>query len=505
MPGGTRRLANVRKLMRLGRAWASESGPDLRGFLSLIEGRAGAGDPRESEAPVEGEALDAVRLMTIHRAKGLEFPVVCVADLGRVPWRSGPLLRLGRDGRVGVRLARPGTGGRENALDYDVLRDEQLEREAAEERRLVYVAMTRAEERLIVSGAVNLARWDRGAESMAWLGRALVPDIAERTEDDVARRGGAEVAIGFVRPGSHEPPEPVAVVAPESDLGGAPPPAPVAPLAPGAPPVSHLSYSSLGAYARCGYRFYLERVLRLPEAPPLVAPGAELAPSTLAAIDRGTIVHALLERLDFRHPVVPKDEAVIAVAAGLLKGSPAPALEDVREIVALIGGFCASPLCGRLAAASGVRREERFGFELGGALVVGVIDVLAWEPGERALVIDYKTDRLEGITPESLIAGAYETQRLLYALAALRAGAAEVEVAHVFLEHVDAPAMAVFTSADTAPLERTLREQAGGLLAGRFAPAAEPHLGLCNGCPGENGLCSWPPALTRRESADRLF
>jgi ATP-dependent helicase/nuclease subunit A len=505
MPGGTRRLANVRKLVRLGRAWASESGLDLRGFLSLIEGRSGAGDPRESEAPVEGEALDAVRLMTIHRAKGLEFPVVCVADLGRVPWRSGPLLRLGRDGRVGVRLARPGTGGRENALDYDALRSEQLEREAAEERRLVYVAMTRAEERLIVSGAVNLARWERGAESMAWLGRALVPDIAERTEDGVARRGGAEVAIGFVRPGSHEPPAPVAAVAPELGVGGAPPPAPVAPQAPGGPPVSHLSYSSLGAYARCGYRFYLERVLRLPEAPPLVAPGAELAPSTLAAIDRGTIVHALLERLDFRHPVVPKDEAVIAAAAGLLRGSPALALDDVREIVALIEGFCASPLCGRLAAASGVRREERFGFELGGALVVGVIDVLAWEPGERALVIDYKTDRLEGMAPELLIGGAYETQRLLYALAALRAGAAEVEVAHVFLERVDAPAVAAFTSADTALLERRLSEQAGGLLAGRFAPAAEPHLGLCSGCPGEDGLCSWAPAMTRRESADRLF
>ena len=85
MPGGPRRLANVRKLMRLGRAYEAQDGPDLRGFLALIAGRAGAGDPRESEAPVEGEALDAVRLMTIHRAKGLEFPVVCVADLGRVP------------------------------------------------------------------------------------------------------------------------------------------------------------------------------------------------------------------------------------------------------------------------------------------------------------------------------------------------------------------------------------------------------------------------------------
>ena len=81
-----RRLANVRKLMRLGREHEAAHGPDLRGFLELVAAARGGergGDPRESEAPVESEALDAVRLMTIHRAKGLEFEIVCVADLGR--------------------------------------------------------------------------------------------------------------------------------------------------------------------------------------------------------------------------------------------------------------------------------------------------------------------------------------------------------------------------------------------------------------------------------------
>ena len=92
MPGGQRRLANVRKLMRLAREHETSHGSDLHGFLQLVARRArsGAGDARECEAPVEGEALDAVRLMTIHRAKGLEFEVVCVADLGRGPrWRAG--------------------------------------------------------------------------------------------------------------------------------------------------------------------------------------------------------------------------------------------------------------------------------------------------------------------------------------------------------------------------------------------------------------------------------
>ena len=113
MPGGQRRLANVRKLMRLAREHEAADGSELRGFLEVVERRSGEGGPsgsRESEAPVEGEALDAVRLMTIHRAKGLEFEIVCVADLGRGPrWRA-ELMRVGRDGRFGLRLAQPGTG-----------------------------------------------------------------------------------------------------------------------------------------------------------------------------------------------------------------------------------------------------------------------------------------------------------------------------------------------------------------------------------------------------------
>ncbi|HTV20894.1 MAG TPA: UvrD-helicase domain-containing protein, partial [Polyangiaceae bacterium] len=99
LPDARRRLANVRKLMRLAREWQAEHGSDLRGFVDLLQSRSDGGDgARESEAPVESEALDAVRLMTIHRSKGLEFPVVCVADLGRqVMPRPGALVRVGRN------------------------------------------------------------------------------------------------------------------------------------------------------------------------------------------------------------------------------------------------------------------------------------------------------------------------------------------------------------------------------------------------------------------------
>jgi hypothetical protein len=162
-------------------------------------------------------------------------------------------------------------------------------------------------------------------------------------------------------------------------------------------------------------------------------------------------------------------------------------------------------LCARLAVASGVRREERFGFLLGGALVVGAIDVLAWEPGDRALVVDYKSDRLEGASPAEVLGAQYETQRLIYALAALRGGAGAVEVAHVFLERVEEPVIAAFGAEDVPELERRLSDLAGGVLQSRFRPADGPHRGLCSGCPGEGGLCSWPVAMTRREAPDRLF
>ena len=521
MPGGQRRLANVRKLMRLAREYEAAHGPDLRGFLELVARRAraglGSGEARESEAPVEGEALDAVRLMTIHRAKGLEFETVCVADLGRGPrWRA-ELLRVGRDGRFGLRLAEPGTGRRESALDYKALGDERIAAEAREERRLFYVAMTRARERLILSGAAKLDAWPAlenggGGGPIAWIGPAV-----EQLE-------GVEVT--FVRP--EDVPAPVALPAPVGGPGADEPAdaatvqfEPVPPELPdaGAPPVSALSYSSLAAYRRCGYRFYAERVLRLPALPGDVGSGSGSAgasagaafadrPGGLTALDRGTLVHALLERLDFRRPRRPTD-AMIAEAAER-SGLPAvPAAQDAAQVAELVERFAAGELCRRLGRATAVRREARFRFLLSDprppVLIGGVFDVIAREPGGRTLVVDYKTDRLDGVDPQALADRSYGTQRLVYALAALRAGASEVEVVHTFLELPQQPAVAMFTREQVPALDEQLTALARGVLSREFKVTDAPHRGVCDGCPAEGGLCSWPLEMTRREAADRLF
>jgi ATP-dependent exoDNAse (exonuclease V) beta subunit len=498
MPGGQRRLANVRKLMRLGREHFADHGPDLRGFLDLVRIRSQSWrpDPDQSEAPVASEALEAVRVMTIHRAKGLEFEIVCVADLGRSRRVSADLLRIARDGRIGLRLARPGTGRREPALAYEQLGLERRAIEAREERRLFYVAMTRARERLILSGAAKLDGWGVAAASgapMTWLGPALVPEI----QADSGITDGVRYTV--VRPSPGEDGCPAERRVHDVRSPGRPElefarstsdPRPSA-------PITSLSYTSLAAYHRCGYRFYVERLLGVPGTESRGDPSS--AAAGLSAAERGTAVHALLERLDFRRPVVPDAAAIAAM-------SPRPPTqEELDHIAGLVRRFAGSELCARLGRGRGVLREQRFGFLLDDALITGTFDVTATERGGRTLIVDYKTDRLEAADPADVVVRNYATQRLVYALAGLRQGTAEVEVVHVFLEAPDQPIAAVF-GADQAPaLERELRELSDGLLRRRsFTVSETPHRQLCSGCPAERGLCSWPLAMTRREAPDRL-
>jgi ATP-dependent exoDNAse (exonuclease V) beta subunit len=521
MPGGRRRLANIRKLTRLGRKYEAEHGPDLRGFLDLVaERKAGGGaDARESEAPVEGEGLDAVRLMTIHRAKGLEFHTVCVADLGRSVRPPHEVLRVSDDGGLGIRLARSGTAVRVSALDYDAIGAEHKAAEESEEKRLFYVAMTRARERLILSGATRFAGWAEGRSEgggpVVWIARAFVPDLAQRIADGggVVENGAARVQLRIWAPEDAACVPDGAVARPASagadgPLALAPEPAVVRAGA-GAPPVATLSYSSLGEYARCGYRFYAERVLGLPPGPEADAGGAEAGTEARAraprsAADRGVLLHALLEHLDFRRPSAP-DGAEIVASAERLGLEPVPGPDEIEELGGLIARFGASELCARLSRAGEARREQRFAFPVGPVMAIGMIDVIAREMGGGMLIVDYKSDRLDGADPELVVQRDYATQRLLYALAALHAGATSVEVAHCFLERPESPATVRFMGAGLEALEAELEELAAGVLRREFSVSETPHRRLCAGCPAEGGLCSWPLEATRREALDRLF
>jgi ATP-dependent exoDNAse (exonuclease V) beta subunit len=509
LPGGTRRMANVRKLMRMARQYEAEEGRDLRGFIDAVAER-DVIHAREGEAPLEAEALDAVRMMTVHRAKGLEFPVVCLADLGKDGRDDDGQLRISEDGSIGLRLANLGGGAVDSTRLAQIKADGKRAAEE-EERRIFYVAVTRAQEHLVLSGATDLAKRPEPAElaePMRWIWRGfcagLPTDGASGTHVDA--REGREVAVRWTvcaadtvdavlpaadraPPGPEGEPEPK-YEQPLLELG--------LPPAPRALAVSRLSYSGLEAYRRCGYRFFLERTLKLSrvDAPP----GEEPADPGLSALLRGTVVHGLLESLDFGEPAVPSDsEVAAAIERHGMEALPA----DVADARKMVERLAKSALRERIARAGRVRTELPFAFTLDvdsrSLLVNGVVDVHADE-GARTLVVDWKSDALGGREPEELTRQDYSTQRMIYALAALKAGAERVEVVHCYLERPDEPAVALYEAADMEALERQLLGLARGVVDGRFEPSAEPNFSLCADCPGRAALCVHEPELTLRLS-----
>ena len=510
LPGGTRRMANVRKLMRMAREFEADEGRDLRGFIDAVAER-DVIQAREGEAPLEAEALDAVRMMTVHRAKGLEFPVVCVADLGKDGRDDDGQLRISEDGSVGLRLASLGAGAVDSAR-LERIKAEGKRAAEEEERRIFYVAVTRAQEHLVLSGATDLGKRPEPAEltePMRWIWRgicaALPSEGASGVEVDAYEGRPVPVRWTLCTPATVDevlPPGDRAPSPPESEERPAyeqPPLELGLPPAPRALAVSRLSYSGLEDYRRCGYRFFLEKSLRLARVDR--PPGGEPAEPGLGALRRGSVVHALLERLDFGNPVVPSDADIgVAIKSQGVDALPA----DVDDIRAMLDRVAASDLRGRIAGARRVRTELPFAFTLtppgaGGrsVLINGIVDVLADE-GAQTLVVDWKSNPLGELDPEEIVQSEYATQRLIYALAALRAGAEVVEVAHCFLERPDEPATAWYEAADAESLEHELLGLAQGVVEGRFEPSGEPHFALCADCPGRAALCVHEPELTLR-------
>jgi ATP-dependent helicase/nuclease subunit A len=266
------------------------------------------------------------------------------------------------------------------------------------------------------------------------------------------------------------------------------------PPAPAPSAVRSLSYSALSGYAACPYRFYLERVLRLPRVA-AEAPDAPVDPDALDRMVRGSIAHLLLEQLDLDRPAVP-DAAAVELAAQMSDAEVSP--EDVADLQELVRAAIDGDVLRRALAAQRVRREEGFTFVLDDVPFNGFVDLLAEEADGTVLVVDYKTNPVAGVDLEALTEADYGLQRRIYALAVLRSGAPAAEVVHLYLERPAEPVTVRYTAAGADALEAELRARAAPLMGGEFPVAPIPHLGLCSGCPGRAALCSHPPELTGR-------
>jgi ATP-dependent exoDNAse (exonuclease V) beta subunit len=401
-PDGERRAANVRKGLLLARRHASR-GVSVAAFAGRIR-KLSRLPPREPEADA-GDA-GAVSLLTVHQAKGLEWPVVFVPELGARPPSPARRPVLDEGGRVAVPLFAGRGGSPEETATTARIRDAASRAERAESRRLLSVALTRARDRLVLSGSAPRSAGGTWAEVVA------------RAPASLLRRRPRSPSVNRVaRPR-----------APAASPGPAPAPPSLRP-SPSQLPV-RLSVTNLAEYARCPRRHWLAVQMKLPE--PRVDARGEDAPER--ATVRGTLAHALLAEVDLLAP--PLARRALLAAAAARRGDD-PGRPGTRRILDEVGRFLDSPAGEALAfwARTGaLRREVPFLLRLPGSPAVyldGAIDALAVQP-DRVEVLDFKYAPYRPGAEER-----YRVQLAAYALAAARAfGAHPVSASLHFLRGV---------------------------------------------------------------------
>ncbi|MDP6604278.1 MAG: double-strand break repair helicase AddA [Rhodospirillales bacterium] len=337
--------------------------PSLEDFLHWLE--AGA---IEVKRDLERERRDAVRLMTVHGAKGLQAPIVFLPDTMQVPAKTPRLLWTGNEaGSVGAEgpLLWPPSRAAEDPVCV-AERGRLADRRDAEHQRLLYVAMTRAEDRLYVCG------WSRkrAAPEGCWynLIQRGIEDAATTEHDEFLARADEIDAANVLRLTSMQvapPPETAPPATPE-DADTLPP------------------WATRPAPAETAGRRPLAPSVDWGDEPPAFSP---LEPDGGARFKRGRLIHSLLQHLADADLGARAPVAAAYLARGAFALTPAEREEIASATLAVLNDPEFAPLFG-----PGSRAEVPLVATVGEHLVSARLDRLLVEP-ETVKVADFKTNR----------------------------------------------------------------------------------------------------------------
>jgi ATP-dependent helicase/nuclease subunit A len=321
---GAQRLANVRKLFTLAERFEHAGAHLVRDFVRYVEEFEAIGS-REGEGQIDDSA-NAVRLMTIHQAKGLEFPVVIIPNLHHRSLKPQEhWYALDRHRGLTVKIP-DGRGKQVAGCTLESFRERNRQREHFESVRLLYVAATRAKDRLILAGVTDaLEKLNGSADN--WLKL-----IWQKLELQVSRSGtinlGADAQLQvmlnladeslpqaaptFATPFTAFFERAVAAVEPSDEqkagmasLSSAfPLLARVAPEPDHAGGMQRFSVTQLINYQRCPRQYYFERVLHTPTPDVLAVwndAEAPEPPANLTATLKGAVIHRFCETYERKH------------------------------------------------------------------------------------------------------------------------------------------------------------------------------------------------------------
>lgn len=376
---GPSKLANIKKLRRLAQQYCQTKQASLAEWLQNVKDLR-ASSSKEPAATVQAD--DALQIMTIHNSKGLEFDLVILPQLDKsVKGDTASIKYLpgkeGEQGLLGIKV--PDKEMQlQNSGVYELAKARDSELEEAESRRLLYVAMTRAQKQLLMVGtvaeeklpeavsglpaakgwwqqlqAVYEADWDKQESSCPWVrllcSAALSPAVAQQGEQE-------QLAL-----------EPLALAQlPAYAACGR----------------TCFTASALQTYLHCQRQYYYQQVLAVPELEQTVA--GEQAHELPASVT-GSIVHKALELYNGYNA-----EAVFAIA--LEEFAPGAAATQAKS---MFDAYIVSDLYKALPKKQ--KRELEFVQPLQQELAAeGVIDLLAFDEDDKMIIVDYKT----GTPPE---------------------------------------------------------------------------------------------------------
>jgi len=377
-PDGLQKVANVLKFIETARMMERESGITLKNFVRRVSALYES-EAREPQALIASEEPRAVKIMTIHQSKGLEFPIVFLADVdsGVAAFRDS----VAFNSRRGIAVRHVDTASLETCEGrvFQKIKQANAEKSTADASRLFYVACTRARDRLVISGA----GMKRGSSGFAGQVDEIQSEYPELFYDpptcaavpDAEKDEKCAYDILSQTPETYDkkrPPAVERVSEKRAETGRK----------------LFFSVSSIAAFARCPHEYFFGRLCR-------IEPAGKTAGSPdkkgLNNIETGKAVHAALERADFASD---KKSYLACVEEGLARRLPGADKRLRKQISRELLALRALPLFAKLRAGGlmEVGREIPFTARLGSPpiFIDGKIDLLLKDEARIPTIVDYK-------------------------------------------------------------------------------------------------------------------